>query len=165
MHDRVDEWLISHLPEAEGKSLVSITKGDLDLGDLDDEETKKQKEQDETEYASFVSRVKETLGDKVKDVRLTYRLTDTPSCIVVDEHDMSTQMQKLMKAVGQDVPEQKYIFELNPQHDLIKRVADEQDEEKFAEWASLLLDQATLAERGSLENPSEFIRKINKLLA
>uniref|UniRef100_UPI003D02D6F3 molecular chaperone HtpG n=1 Tax=Agarivorans sp. TaxID=1872412 RepID=UPI003D02D6F3 len=164
MHDRVDEWLISHLPEAEGKSLVSITKGDLDLGDLDDEETKKQKEQDETEYASFVSRVKETLGDKVKDVRLTYRLTDTPSCIVVDDHDMSTQMQKLMKAVGQDVPEQKYIFELNPQHDLIKRVADEQDEEKFAEWASLLLDQATLAERGSLENPSDFIKKVNKLL-
>ncbi len=165
MHDRVDEWLISHLSEAEGKSLVSITKGDLDLGDLDDEETKKQKEQDETEYASFVSRVKETLGDKVKDVRLTYRLTDTPSCIVVDDNDMSTQMQKLMQAVGQDVPEQKYIFELNPHHDLIKRVADEQDEEQFAEWASLLLDQATLAERGSLENPSEFIKKINKLLA
>ncbi|MDO6765391.1 molecular chaperone HtpG [Agarivorans sp. 1_MG-2023] len=165
MHDRVDEWLISHLPEAEGKTLVSVTKGDLDLGDLDDEETKKQKEQDESEYASFVTRVKESLGDKVKDVRLTYRLTDTPSCIVVDDNDMSTQMQKLMQAVGQDVPEQKYIFELNPQHALVKRVADEQDEEKFAEWANVLFDQATLAERGSLENPSEFIKRINQLLA
>ncbi|MDO6684963.1 MULTISPECIES: molecular chaperone HtpG [unclassified Agarivorans] len=164
MHDRVDEWLISHLPEAEGKTLVSVTKGDLDLGDLDDEETKKQKEQDESEYASFVTRVKESLGDKVKDVRLTYRLTDTPSCIVVDDNDMSTQMQKLMQAVGQDVPEQKYIFELNPQHALVKRVADEQDEEKFAEWANVLFDQATLAERGSLENPSEFIKRINQLL-
>ncbi|WP_221076967.1 molecular chaperone HtpG [Agarivorans aestuarii] len=165
MHDRVDEWLISHLPEAEGKTLVSVTKGDLDLGDLDDEETKKQKEQDESEYASFVERMKESLGDKVKDVRLTYRLTDTPSCIVVDDNDMSTQMQKLMQAVGQDVPDQKYIFELNPQHALVKRVADEQDEAKFAEWASLLLDQATLAERGSLENPSEFIKRVNQLLA
>ncbi|GDY27602.1 chaperone protein HtpG [Agarivorans sp. Toyoura001] len=165
MHDRVDEWLISHLPEAEGKTLVSVTKGDLDLGDLDDEETKKQKEQDESEYASFVTRVKESLGDKVKDVRLTYRLTDTPSCIVVDDNDMSTQMQKLMQAVGQDVPEQKYIFELNPQHALVKRVADEQDEEKFAEWSNVLFDQATLAERGSLENPSEFIKRINQLLA
>ncbi|WP_220718094.1 molecular chaperone HtpG [Agarivorans litoreus] len=165
MHDRVDEWLISHLPEAEGKTLVSVTKGDLDLGDLDDEETKKQKEQDESEYASFVERMKESLGDKVKDVRLTYRLTDTPSCIVVDDNDMSTQMQKLMQAVGQDVPDQKYIFELNPQHALVKRVADEQDEAKFAEWANLLLDQATLAERGSLENPSAFIKRVNQLLA
>ncbi|MEE1672486.1 molecular chaperone HtpG [Agarivorans aestuarii] len=165
MHDRVDEWLISHLPEAEGKTLVSVTKGDLDLGDLDDEETKKQKEQDESEYASFVERMKESLGDKVKDVRLTYRLTDTPSCIVVDDNDMSTQMQKLMQAVGQDVPDQKYIFELNPQHALVKRVADEQDEAKFAEWASLLLDQANLAERGSLENPSDFIKRVNQLLA
>ncbi|MGY5453336.1 molecular chaperone HtpG [Agarivorans sp. MS3-6] len=165
MHDRVDEWLISHLSEAEGKTLVSVTKGDLDLGDLDDEETKKQKEQDESEYASFVTRVKDSVGDKVKDVRLTYRLTDTPSCIVVDDNDMSTQMQKLMQAVGQDVPEQKYIFELNPQHALVKRIADEQDEEKFAEWVSLLLDQATLAERGSLENPSDFIKRVNQLLA
>ncbi|WP_432452839.1 MULTISPECIES: molecular chaperone HtpG [unclassified Agarivorans] len=165
MHDRVDEWLISHLSEAEGKALVSVTKGDLDLGDLDDEETKKQKEQDETEYASFVTRVKENLGDKVKDVRLTYRLTDTPSCIVVDDDDMSTQMQKLMQAVGQDVPEQKYIFELNPQHSLVKRVADEQDEQKFVEWVNLLLDQATLAERGSLDNPSEFIKRVNQLLS
>ncbi|WP_432463340.1 molecular chaperone HtpG [Agarivorans sp. QJM3NY_33] len=165
MHDRVDEWLISHLSEAEGKALVSVTKGDLDLGDLDDEETKKQKEQDETEYASFVTRVKENIGDKVKDVRLTYRLTDTPSCIVVDDDDMSTQMQKLMQAVGQDVPEQKYIFELNPQHSLVKRVADEQDEQKFVEWVNLLLDQATLAERGSLDNPSEFIKRVNQLLS
>ncbi|WP_026959968.1 molecular chaperone HtpG [Aliagarivorans taiwanensis] len=164
LSDRIDEWLLSHLNEFDGKSLVSITKGDLDLGELDDEESKQQKEQAETEYASFVERAKESLGDKVKDVRLTHRLTDTPSCIVVDEHDMTTQMQKLMEAVGQQIPEQKYIFELNPQHPLVKKVADEQDDGAFSEWLELLFEQACLSERGSLENPADFIKRINRLL-
>lgn len=165
MHERIDEWLMNHLTEFDGKQFVSVTKGDLDLGDLeDDEELKKRKEQDESEYASFLERVKTVLGDKVKEVRLTYRLTDTPSCIVVGEHDMSTQMIKLMQAAGQSVPEQKYIFELNPDHPLVKRLADEQDESNFSEWTELLLQQAELAERGSLENPADFVQRVNRLL-
>lgn len=165
MHERIDEWLMGHLTEFEGKSFVSVTKGDLDLGDLeDDEELKKRKEQDETEYASFIERVKGVLGDKVKDVRLTYRLTDTPSCIVVGENDMSTQMIKLMQAAGQPVPEQKYIFEVNPDHELVKRLADEQDEQQFSEWSELLLQQAELAEKGSLNNPTDFVQRVNRLL-
>jgi molecular chaperone HtpG len=163
MYDRIDEWLVSHLSEVEGKKLVSVTKGDLDLGDMDDE-TKEQKEQDETEFASFIERIKGVLGDKVKDTRLTYRLTDTPSCIVADDNDMSTQMLKLMQAAGQPVPEQKYIFELNPHHVLVKQVADVQDDEAFAEWTQLLLEQAMLAERGSLENPAQFVQRVNRLL-
>ncbi|MFM2479868.1 molecular chaperone HtpG [Celerinatantimonas sp. YJH-8] len=165
MHERIDEWLMSHLTEFEEKAFVSVTKGDLDLGELeDDEELKKRKEQDESEYSSFIQRVKDTLGEQVKDVRLTYRLTDTPSCIVVGEHDMSTQMLKLMQAAGQSVPEQKYIFELNPDHPLVKRVADEQDEQQFKEWTQLLLQQAELAERGSLANPADFVQRVNRLL-
>ncbi|MFM2476818.1 molecular chaperone HtpG [Celerinatantimonas sp. MCCC 1A17872] len=165
MHERIDEWLMNHLTEFDGKEFVSVTKGDLDLGKLeDDEELKKRKEQDESEYASFIDRVKEVLGDKVKDVRLTYRLTDTPSCIVVGENDMSTQMIKLMQAAGQSVPEQKYIFELNPDHSLVKQLADQQDEQQFAEWTQLLLQQAELAEKGSLENPADFVQRVNRLL-
>ncbi|CAG9296602.1 molecular chaperone HtpG [Celerinatantimonas diazotrophica] len=165
MHERIDEWLMNHLTEFDGKEFVSVTKGDLDLGKLeDDEELKKRKEQDESEYASFIDHVKEILGDKVKDVRLTYRLTDTPSCIVVGENDMSTQMIKLMQAAGQSVPEQKYIFELNPDHSLVKQLADEQDEQQFAEWTQLLLQQAELAEKGSLENPADFVQRVNRLL-
>lgn len=166
MFDRIDEWLMSHLTEFDEKQFVSITKGDLDLGELEeDEELKKRKEQDQSEYASFIDRVKGVLGDSVKDVRLTYRLTDTPSCIVADEHDMSTQMIKLMQAAGQPVPEQKYIFELNPDHAMVKRVADEQDEQQFSEWTQLLLQQAELAERGSLSNPADFVQRVNRLLS
>lgn len=165
MHERIDEWLMNHLSEFDGKEFVSVTKGDLDLGKLeDDEELQKRKEQDESEYASFIDHVKEVLGNKVKDVRLTYRLTDTPSCIVVGENDMSTQMIKLMQAAGQSVPEQKYIFELNPDHRLVKQLADEQDEKQFAEWTQLLLQQAELAEKGSLENPADFVQRVNRLL-
>ncbi|MFM2484167.1 molecular chaperone HtpG [Celerinatantimonas yamalensis] len=165
MHERIDEWLMGHLTEFDSKQFVSVTKGDLDLGGLeDDEELKERKEQDKTEYASFIERVKQVLGEDVKDARLTYRLTDTPSCIVVGEHDMSTQMLKLMQAAGQPVPEQKYIFELNPDHPLVKRVADEQDEQQFGEWVRLLMQQAELAERGSLDNPADFVQRMNRLL-
>ncbi|RKF20343.1 molecular chaperone HtpG [Alginatibacterium sediminis] len=164
MYDRIDEWLISHLSEFDGKQLVSVSKGSLDLGELDDEETKAEQEKAETEFASFVERAKTAMGDKVKDVRLTHRLIDTPSCIVSDDNDMSTQMQKLMEAAGQAVPEQKYIFELNPQHPMVAKLSDEQDEAVFADWIELLHQQAELSERGSLEDPSDFIRRVNRLL-
>ncbi len=164
LSDRVDEWLLSHLPEYEGKKFTSVTQGDLDLGKLDSEEDKKEQEKQETEFASFIERVKEVLGDKVKDVRLTHRLTSTPSCIVADSDDMSTQMAKLMAQMGQPVPESKPIFELNPEHVMITRLADMADEELFAQWAELLLEQAILSEKGSLDDPSEFVGRINKLL-
>ncbi|MCE2595657.1 molecular chaperone HtpG [Motilimonas cestriensis] len=164
MYDRIDEWLLSHLNEFAGKQLVSVTKGDLDLGDLEDAEAKEQKEKQETEFASFLERAKTALGDKVAEVRLTHRLTDTPSCIVAGAHDMSTQMIKLMQSVGQTVPEQKPVFELNPDHAMVKHVADIQDEASFEEWVNLLLEQAVLSEKGSLDDPSEFVSRINALL-
>jgi molecular chaperone HtpG len=164
LSDRVDEWLLSHLPEYEGKTFTSVTQGDLDLGKLDSDEEKKEQEKQETEFASFVERVKEVLGDKVKDVRITHRLTSTPSCIVADNDDMSTQMSKLMAQMGQPVPESKPIFELNPEHVMVVRLADMADEELFAQWSELLLEQAVLSEKGSLDDPSEFVSRINKLL-
>lgn len=164
MYDRIDEWLMGHLMDYKEKQFKSITRGDLDLGDLEDEETKKAQEEAEKEFASLVNRVKETLGDKVQDVRLTHRLTDTPVCIVTDENGMSTQMLKLMEAAGQPVPEVKYIFEINPEHSLVQHVADVQDEETFKEWSELLLDQAMLSERGNLKDPALFIARMNKLL-
>ena len=118
----------------------------------------------ETEFASFIERVKTVLGDKVKDVRITHRLTSTPSCIVADNDDMSTQMSKLMAQMGQPVPESKPIFELNPEHVMIVKLADMADEEQFAQWSELLLEQAVLSEKGSLDDPSEFVSRINKLL-
>ncbi|WP_022941922.1 molecular chaperone HtpG [Psychromonas hadalis] len=164
LSDRVDEWLLSHLPEYEGKIFTSVTQGDLDLGKLDSEEDKKEKEKQETEFASFVERVKEVLGDKVKDVRITHRLTSTPSCIVADNDDMSTQMSKLMAQMGQPIPDSKPIFELNPEHVMVVKLADMADEEQFAQWSELLLEQAVLSEKGSLDDPSEFVARINKLL-
>ncbi len=164
MADRIDEWLLSHLNEFDGKTLVSVTKGDLDLGELEDDESKAQKEQQETEFASFIERAKTVLGDKVADVRLTHRLTDTPSCIVAGEHDMSSQMVKLMQSMGQDAPTQKPVFELNPEHAMVKNVAEIQDEALFAQWTEMLLEQAELSEKGSLDDPSQFIARLNALL-
>ena len=164
LSDRVDEWLLSHLPEYDGKTFTSVTQGDLDLGKLDTDEDKKEQEKQETEFASFIERVKEVLGDKVKDVRITHRLTSTPSCIVADSDDMSTQMAKLMAQMGQPVPDSKPIFELNPEHVMVSKLADMADEELFAQWSELLLEQAILSEKGSLDDPSEFVGRINKLL-
>ncbi|ESP90304.1 MULTISPECIES: molecular chaperone HtpG [Pseudoalteromonas] len=164
MSDRVDEWMMGHLTEFDGKQLQSITRGDLDLGDLEDEESKKAQEESEKEVAGLVERITESLGDKVKEVRFTHRLTDSPACVVVDDHDMSSQMQKLMESIGQSAPESKPIFELNPDHQLVKHLNDEQDEDKFAQWSEVLLDQALLAERGSLKDPVGFVTRLNKLM-
>ncbi|PAY02558.1 molecular chaperone HtpG [Pseudoalteromonas sp. HM-SA03] len=164
LSDRVDEWMMSHLTEFNEKSLQSITRGDLDLGDMDDEETKKAHEESEKEVEGLVERVKTALGEKVKEVRFTHRLTDSPACVVADDHDMSSQMQKLMEQVGQAVPESKPVFELNPEHQLVKHLNNEQDEDKFGQWAEVLLDQAMLAERGSLKDPAGFVSRLNKLM-
>ena len=165
LSDRIDEWMLSYLTEFDGKALQTITKADLDLGDLaDKEETEAQKEQDKA-FDSFIERVKNLLGERVKEVRLTHRLTDTPAVVSTGNDQMTTQMAKLFAAAGQPVPEVKYTFELNPEHHLVKKVADTADEAEFADWVELLLEQAMLAERGSLENPAAFIKRINKLLS
>ena len=164
LSDRIDEWMLSYLTEFDGKPLQSITKADLDLGDLADQESETQKQQDEA-FGSFIERVKNLLGERVKTVRLTHNLTDTPAVVSTDNDQMTTQMAKLFAAAGQPVPEVKYTFELNPEHHLVKKVADIADETEFADWVELLLEQAMLAERGSLENPSVFIKRINKLLS
>ncbi len=164
LSDRIDEWMLSYLTEFDGKQLQSITKADLDLGDLaDKEENEAQKEQDKA-FEDFISRVKALLAERVKDVRLTHRLTDTPAVVSTDNDQMTTQMAKLFAAAGQPVPEVKYTFELNPQHELVKKASNIADDAEFADWVELLFEQAMLAERGSLDNPTAFIKRINKLL-
>ncbi|MDG2957164.1 molecular chaperone HtpG [Exercitatus varius] len=165
LSDRIDEWMLSYLTEFDGKPLQSVTKADLDLGDLADKaEEEKEKAQDEA-LGGFVERVKTLLGERVKNVRLTHRLTDTPAVVSTDNDQMTTQMAKLFAMSGQPVPEVKYTFELNPDHDLVKKVAALTDEFAFANWVELLLEQAMLSERGTLDNPAAFIKRVNTLLA
>jgi molecular chaperone HtpG len=164
MSDRIDEWLVSHLTEFDGKQLQSVTRGGLDLGDMDDDETKEAQEKLEKEYDSVVKRIKNSLEGKVKDVKLSQRLTDSPACIVADDNDMSSQMAKLMASVGQEVPDALPIFEINGEHALVKHVADEQDDEKFGQWVDVLFEQAMLAERGSLKDPASFVARLNNLM-
>ncbi|WP_261414948.1 molecular chaperone HtpG [Serratia entomophila] len=163
LSDRIDEWMMSYLTEFDGKPFQSVSKADEALDKLADE-TEEQKAA-EKQLEPFIDRVKTLLGERVKDVRLTHRLTDTPAIVTTDADEMSTQMAKLFAAAGQQAPEVKYIFELNPEHALVKRASDVGDNEQFAEWIDLLLDQALLAERGTLEDPNLFIRRMNKLLS
>ncbi|CNE31002.1 heat shock protein 90 [Yersinia enterocolitica] len=163
LSDRIDEWMMSYLTEFDGKAFQSVSKADDSLNKLADEERPEQQEADKA-LEPFVERVKTLLGERVKDVRLTHRLTDTPAIVTTDADEMSTQMAKLFAAAGQQAPEVKYIFELNPEHSLVKRAADVADDAQFAEWVELLLDQALLAERGTLEDPNQFIRRMNQLL-
>jgi len=164
MGERIDEWLMSHLTEYNEKQFQSIAKGDLDLGDLDDEETKKAQEDAEKEVEGVLERAKSALGEKVIDVKFTHRLTESPAVITADENGMTTQMMKLMQAAGQTVPEVKYHFELNPEHQLVKKLADVQDEALFSQWVGVLFDQAALSEQGSLKDPASFVRNLNSLL-
>ena len=164
LSDRIDEWLMSHLTEFEEKQLQSVARGGLDLSDLDDEETKEAQEKLEQEFDDVVKRIKEALADQVKDVRISNRLTDSPAVIVTDDHDMSAQMIKLMESVGQEVPETKPIFEINAEHELVRHVSDESDEDKFKQWTQVLFDQAMLAERGSLKDPATYVARLNKLM-
>ena len=162
--ERIDEWLMNHLTEFDGKQFVSVTQGDLQLGELEDEESRKHQESLVEANQSLVERVRKALGDKVKEVRISHRLTSTPSCVVTDAHGMSSHMMKLMQAAGQKVPEQKFILELNPEHAMLKRIDGISDESLFAEWCDLLLEQAQLAEQGGLQDPSGFVARVNRLL-
>jgi len=164
MSERIDEWLINHLTDFDGKQLHSVTRGDLELGDLEDASEKEAQVKLETESEGLVKRIKDSLGEKVSAVKVTTRLTDTPACVVAGEGEMSTQMIKLMEAAGQSVPESKPTFEINPEHPLVARLNDEQDDALFAQWSDLLLQQAQLSEKGSLADPSAFIKLMNEML-
>ncbi|MCS6099102.1 molecular chaperone HtpG [Shewanella baltica] len=164
MSERIDEWLINHLTEYKEKQLHSVTRGDLELGELEDSAEKEAQEKLEQESVALVERIKAALGSTVADVKVTSRLTDTPACVVAGEGEMSTQMIKLMQAAGQPVPEVKPTFEINPAHPLVSRLNDLQDEAAFADWSNLLLQQAQLSEKGSLADPSAFIKLMNQML-
>ena len=162
LSDRVDEWVTGSLTEFDGKPLQSVAKGGLDLGSLEDEAEKKEAEQAADEYKDLLDKIKTTLGDKVKDVRVTHRLTDSPSCIVADEHDLGGNLARILKAAGQKAPESKPILEINPKHPAVQRLKYE--ETRFDDWANLLLEQATLAEGGTLDDPAGFVKRINELM-
>ena len=163
--DRVDEWMVSNLPEYEGKALVSVAKGQLDLGALEDEAEKAEQTKTAEEFKPLVERVKAALGERAKDVRVTLRLTDSPACLVVEEGDMGMNLERLLKAAGQSVgPGSKPILEVNPHHALVERLGAETDEARFADWANLLFEQAMLAEGGQLEDPGSFVRRLNGLM-
>jgi len=163
--DRVDEWMISNLPEYDGKALVSVARGQLDLGALEDEAEKAEQTKTAEAFKPLVDRIKGALGERAKDVRVTLRLTDSPACLVVEEGDMGMNLERLLKAAGQSVgPGSKPIFEVNPHHALVERLAAETDDNRFADWANLMFEQAMLAEGGQLEDPGSFVRRLNGLM-
>lgn len=164
MSDRVDEWLLGALTEFDGKKLQSIAKGDLDLGKLDDEADKEAQKKVEEEAKDLVERIQTTLGDAVKEVRVTHRLTDSPACLVADENDMSGNLARMLKAAGQDAPESKPILEINPNHKLVEKLKAESSDNIFADYANVLFDQALLAEGGQLDDPASFVKRMNSLI-
>ncbi|RLA01889.1 MAG: molecular chaperone HtpG [Gammaproteobacteria bacterium] len=164
LSDRVDEWLVSHLTEYDGKSLASIAKGELDLDKLADEDEKKAAKETEADYADLVKRMQEVLAERVNTVRVSQRLTDSPSCLVMGEQDMAVHMQQMLKQAGHDVPASKPDLEINPAHPLVSRLKAEADEARFSSWSNVLLDQAMLSEGGQLEDPVAFVNRLNDLL-
>ena len=160
--ERVDEWVVSNLPEFQGKPLVSVAKGGLDLGQLEDEAEKKDQKNEAEELKYLTDKISVSLADRVKEVRVTHRLTDSPACLVADEHDMNANLARLLKASGQKVPTSRPILEINPKHPVVLRLKYE--ETKFDDWASVLFDQALLAEGGQLDDPASFVKRINQLL-
>ena len=170
LSDQIDEWLVSHLSEYEGKTLHSVAKGDINLDEIttetaaEKEEHKKKEEQVKNEFETVLKRAKTVLGERVKEVRVSNRLTSSPSCLVSDEKDMGLQLQRLLKAAGQDVADVKPIFELNPEHPLVVKLKEKNDDEVFADWTQILFDQAILAEGAPLKDPAAFVQRINKLL-
>ncbi len=164
LSDRVDEWLMSHLTEYEEKSFASVAKGELDLGDMGSEEDKKEQKQKEKQAEGLIKRIKSVLEEKVEDVRVSNRLTSSPACIVLNEQEMALYMQHLMRQAGHDMPATKPVLEINPTHPLVQRMENEQVEDRFKDWARILLDQAILAEGGQLEDPASFVNRLNQMI-
>ncbi len=166
LSDRVDEWVVSHLTEFEGKELVSVAKGGLDLGKLEDEAEKKEQEQEASDFKELTEKIAKSLGERVKAVRVTHRLTDSPACLVADEHDVSGNLARILKAAGQKAPLSKPILEINPKHPVVLRLKYEEAKEggKFGDWSAVLFEQAMLAEGGQLDDPASFVKRINDLM-
>ena len=165
LHDRVDEWLVAHLTEFDGHSLASITKGDLDLGDLEtDEAAAKQRKETEAGFKSVLERIQQALGGKAKEVRLTDRLTESPACLVTEQDGMSANLERVLRAAGQAVPDVPLVLEVNPTHPIVARLKDETDETRFGDWSHILFDQAMLAEGGQLADPAAFVKRLNELM-
>ena len=162
--ERIDEWMVGSLHEFEGKSLQSVAKGELDLGKLADEAEKKEQEKESGEHKDFVEKIQKALGERVKEVRVTLRLTDSPACLVADQHELGANLERLLKAAGQKVPSTKPILEINPRHPLVQRLKYETDEQRFGDWSHVLFDQALLSEGGQLEDPATFVKRLNQLL-
>jgi molecular chaperone HtpG len=163
--DRVDEWMLSHLYEFEGKPLQSVAKGAVDLGQLQDEEEKKQAEAAAETFKPTLEKLKASLKDRAKDVRVTTRLVDSPACVVVDEGDMSAHLARMLKQAGQSAPKTQPILEVNPEHALVKRLGADEGQDRFDDFANILFDQALLAEGGQLEDPAAYVARVNRLLA
>ena len=164
LHDRIDEWMIGYLGQFDGKQLKDVARGDLDLGELEDSATKEAREKQQEAAKDLVERVKKALETRVHEVRVTARLTESPACLVVGDHDMGVQMRRIMQAAGQKVPEAKPIMELNPDHPLVKRLDAEPDEDRFATLATILFEQAQLASGDELEDPAAYVQRLNRLL-
>ena len=162
LSERVDEWLVAHLTEFDSKSLQSVAKGSLDLGDLEDETEKQAHEKEAGEYKDLTEKMKNVLGEEVKDVRVTFRLTESPACLVADAHDMGGNLERLLKSAGQKVNHAKPILEINPQHPMVRRLKTE--EAHFDDWSHILFDQALLAEGGQLDDPASFVKRLNDLM-
>ncbi len=162
--DRVDEWLVSHLTEYQGKPLQSVAKGELDLGELEDQADREKAEKAAEEHKDLIERIEKVLGEAVKDVRASTRLTESPACLVVDQYDMSQNLARVLKQLGQDAPMPKPILELNLEHPLLERLEKESDDEKFADLTRLIFDQAMLAEGGQLDDPASFVHRLNRLI-
>jgi len=164
LSDRVDEWLVSHLTEFDGKQLQSVARGDLDLGEIDDAEEKETREEINNEFKDVIERVKKSLGDKISEARMSQRLTDSPSCLVLNEQDMSAQMQQILEAAGQYAPKAQPILELNSEHKLVSKLKDIKQDDSFNDWVSLLFEQAQLAAGDQLDDPAGFVMRVNRLL-
>ncbi|GIX27279.1 MAG: chaperone protein HtpG [Burkholderiales bacterium] len=164
LYDRVDEWVVANLPAFEGKPLQSVAKGELDLGKLEDETERKGREREERESRGLVSRLQEALGERVKEVRVSHRLTESPACLVVDAHAIGMNLERLLKLAGQKVPPARPILEINPRHPLVERLKKEPPGDRFTDWAHLLFEQALLAEGGQLDDPGAFVRRLNQLM-
>ena len=163
LSDRVDEWMLSYLTEFDGKKLQSVARGDLDLGNLADEEEKQEQEQEADTFKELADKIKATLGEQVKEVRITHRLTTSPACLVAGENDISANLERMLKAAGQHTPGTKPILEINPKHGLVQRLKAQTDSDKFSDWSHILFDQALLAEGGQLDDPATFVQRLNAL--
>jgi molecular chaperone HtpG len=164
LSDRVDDWLTDHLREYEGKPLRNVARGELDLGAVQSEDEKKAQESLSKEHSELVERLKQSLGDRVSDVRTTVRLADSPACLVLGEHDLGAQMRRILEAAGQKAPETKPVLEINPTHPLLQRIETTSEQSAFDDLTMLVFEQATLAEGSQLPDPAAFVQRLNRLL-